>query len=155
MKRKFKTNFKIKKDTYCRMCDEYHTHIVLENKDGFTVYICMNCYYRTGTYDYDYSCPKCHTESSISEYGDICLLGKDKCDKHCETIIKHWEFPTKIVKRPCETCEHYIKDTEEYSYVESKDYRHTYNSIACGDNWTEVHKCLHCGEIYEFENSSI
>lgn len=153
MKKRFRVNFKIKKDTYCSCCDDYHTHAVVKDK-GFTSYVCLNCHYKTGSDYHAYSCPKCHTKSSRSEYGDICLLGKDKCDKECETVVEDFGFPFTFIKRPCETCEHFVKDEEEYSYVESKDYSHSNTPMGCGDDWTEVHKCLHCGEEYEFTNSS-
>lgn len=154
MSKKFRVGFKIKKDTYCSCCDEYHTHAIVRNEKGFTTFICLSCYTKTGTDRHYYSCPKCHTESSRSEYEDICLLGRDKCDKKSETVIEDFGFPFTFTKRPCEACEHYIKDEEEYSYVTSKDYSHSNTPMGCGDEWTEIHKCLHCGEEYEFTNSN-
>lgn len=151
MSKKFKVNFKIKKDVYCSCCDEYHTHAVLKNERGFTYYVCLNCCYKTGSDYHTYSCPKCHTESSRSDWGSVCVIGEDNCDKECKLVTN---FPFKITKRPCENCEHNIKDKEEYSFVKEKDSSYISNSMACGYDWTEVHKCLHCGEEYEFSNSS-
>lgn len=150
--RKFKIDFKIKKNTYCSACDDYHTHAIVMN-GVFTSYICLQCGYKTGSDYYTYSCPTCHAPSSRSEWDSICLLD-NKCDKDTEKVEEDFGFLITIEKRPCESCEHFAKDKEKYSFVKSENHGSTATPLLHSEYWTEVHKCLHCGTEYEFENSS-
>lgn len=85
------------------------------------------------SYFHEYDCPKCG--AGFDPWEMECVKGSE-CDK----------------EYGCDKCEYYkaasktLIELGPRTYVNSEYY-------GCYE-WTETHKCWHCGTIYEFEDSN-
>lgn len=127
------------KKFWCSSCEDFTEHEFFKDQ-GREIALCLECAHQE--YISPYCCPHCGalpTEDRKYCTADVCCQSNDF-----------------IIDETCKDCEFHVN--EPGTLVEIKNIWNNHGlALEFGSSsavWTEVHKCWHCGNQYEFENSN-